>query len=134
MRGAGSVKKHKAGFTCQPPAHVRLRHKLEIQYPVCSSNQLEEKSLTLECLPKDLYDEVVLSTCDGILYTEDTHGQRLPTRILCPKPARPTVVDKFTAPKVHDENAELFTNRIVNLKKTQDFRGKAIAKHLPPAP
>ena len=44
------------------------------------------------------------------------------------------MVDKFTAPKVHDENAELFTNRIVNLKKTQDLWGEAIAKHLLPAP
>ena len=65
---------------------------------------------------------------------EDTHTQWLPTHIIHSQPPKPTVVDKFAAPKIHDEDKELFTNSIVNLKKTQDLWGEAIGKHLPPPP
>ena len=132
--GKGSVKKKRTQFKTQPPRSLWLEGKKRRQNVVEEVTDVE--TFTIKRLPKDIHDDVVQESPDGILHTEDEHGEWLPSRILRPLPKSPSAVQQHAHPETEnpDVHPDLLTNRPLHLLKTQELWGRAISEHLPPPP
>ena len=132
VTGKGRLRQKRTQFKKQPPRSQWLDGKKR------SENAVEsiDDTFTIKRLPRDIHEDVVQESADGILHTEDEHGEWQPSRILRPRPRNRTAAEQHAVADVEDSGVhpDLLTNRILHLLKTQQLWVEAIKNHLPPPP